>query len=487
MKGSVNRRAFLKTAGLLGAAGLTAGITGSGKADDRSPSSGRPLPRPAQRAWQEAELGIVFHYDIHLFDEVRYDQGANRRTRFENPKIFSPSALDTDQWVRCAKDAGARFAILTASHETGFRMWQSDANPYCLKATGWGGGKRDLVGEFVASCRLAGIAPGIYLGARWNGMLGVLNFRVTERSPITQAAYNRLIEAEVEEIVSRYGPLFELWFDGGIAAPEAGGPDVLPLFEKHQPGGLFYHSDQRRDARWGGTESGTVGDPCWSTVDLPKIRTGMWNAEVKRLLRHGDPEGGDWCPAMADAPLRNHEWFWEPGDERKLYSREALVDMYYRSVGLNSTLILGAVPDRRGLVPEADARRMKELGDTIRARFDRPLAEVRPLEPGEELHAAARAKPGEHVTELSLPEPATVDHVIIQEDITRGERIRSFVIEARGTGDTWRQIFAAESVGQKRIARFGACETPAIRLRVTVSKGVPRIRRLAAFHCGSGS
>ena len=109
------------------------------------------------------------------------------------------------------------------------------------------------VEEFVASCRRAGIEPGIYLGTRWNSHLGLWDFRVTEASPLTQAAYNRMIEAEVAEICSRYGPLFELWFDGGAFGPAAGGPDVQAVFERWQPDCLFYHSDQRRDARWGGS------------------------------------------------------------------------------------------------------------------------------------------------------------------------------------------------------------------------------------------
>ena len=131
---------------------------------------------------------------------------------------------------------GARFAILTASHETGFRLWQSDANPYCLKAVQWGEGKRDIVAEFIASCRRFDIQPGIYLGTRWNAQLGVWDFKVTQDSPVTQENYNRLIEKEVEEICTRYGPLFELWFDGGAHGPKQGGPDVLGVFEKTSEG-----------------------------------------------------------------------------------------------------------------------------------------------------------------------------------------------------------------------------------------------------------
>ncbi|MBT7913143.1 alpha-L-fucosidase, partial [Candidatus Bathyarchaeota archaeon] len=123
-----------------------------------------PKPTPAQLAWQEAELGLVFHYDLHIFDTVRYVQQQNRLAHFEDLDLFNPVELDTDQWVEAARACGARFAIITASHETGFRLWQSDANPYSLKAVRWGGGQRDIVGEFIESCRKAGIQPGVYMG-----------------------------------------------------------------------------------------------------------------------------------------------------------------------------------------------------------------------------------------------------------------------------------------------------------------------------------
>ena len=429
-----------------------------------------PVPSPAQLAWQEAELGLVFHYDLHLFDGPRYHQATNRRTRHDNADHFAPTALDTDQWVAAAKAAGARFAILTASHETGFRLWQSDANPFCLRATSWGGGKRDLVAEFAASCRRGGILPGIYLGARWNGRLGVLDFRVTESSPLSQAEYNRLIEAEVEEICSRYGDLFELWFDGGILAPADGGADVLPIFARHQPDCLFYHSNQRRDVRWGGTETGTVGSPCWATVDLRRIETGEdRHGDVRQYLRHGDPDGSAWCPAMSDAPLRNHEWFWTPDDEHKIEPLERLVGMYYQSVGRNSTLILGATPDPSGLLPEADFARLAEFGRETERRLRHPVA---------------RMDGTGEILDLPFPAPARIDHVVIQEDIRLGERIRAYEVEVFGPDGAGQLLAAGCCVGQKALHRIPPVTVPGLRLRVTQTSGTPIVRQFAAVCSG---
>ncbi len=437
------------------------------------PTKKLPKPRPCQLAWQEAELGVLICYELHTFNEGRYNQRQARVTPVADANQFNPVHLDTDQWVKAAKEAGARFAILTASHESGFRLWQSDVNPYCLKAVQWGDGKRDIVGEFVASCREYDIKPGIYLGTRWNAKLGVYDFKVTERSIISQDAYNRLIEQEVEEICTRYGPWFEFWFDGGAHGPKQGGPDVLSLVETHQPLAVFYHNLQRADARWGGSESGTVPYPCWST--FPYVSTGAGESAGKNiskngfaLLKHGDPNGTYWMPAMSDAPLRGHgghEWFWEPGDERLIYPLDKLVDMYNRSVGHNSTLILGITPDTDGLLPEADVTRLQELGQEIRRTFDAPIA---------------KTTGSGYRIELSLDKEKYFDTVVIQEGIQHGERVCQYSLEVRKQG-SWQALDAGTCIGHKRIHCLPLQQAEAVRLLVKQTVGIPMIKQLAVY------
>lgn len=429
-----------------------------------------PVPRPAQLAWQEAELGFLISYELHTFDPERYVQRRARVTPIRDADGFDPGELDTDQWIRAVKAAGGRFALLTASHESGFRLWQSDANPFCLKAVCWGDGERDIVAEFVASCRKHGVAPGIYLGTRWNARLGVFDFKVTERSEITQQDYNRLIEREVEEICTRYGELFEIWFDGGAYGPERGGPDVLPIVEEHQPGALFYHNHQRADARWGGSESGTVPYPCWATMPFDGYEGQREESHANgfRLLKRGDPDGRFWCPAMSDAPLRGHgghEWFWEAGDERLIYPLDRLVAMYERSVGRNSTLILGITPDARGLIPEADTRRLAELGEAIRLRYGAPVATT--------------SRAGAELT-LELDEPRELDRIILQEEIRLGERVREYRVDA-WVDSGWQGIAAGSCIGHKRIQTFEPVTTARLRLVVTRATAEPRIRSFAVF------
>ena len=430
-----------------------------------------PLPSKAQRTWQEAELGVVFHYDLHVFDGHRYIQSDNRQNPISNIDIFAPDAYDIDQWFEAVKGMGAKYALITATHETGFALWPSKANPWNISKLKWRDGKANIVKDFVDACRRHDILPGIYLGVRWNSHLRVLDFKVTNDSPLSQQDYNEMVKGMVTEICRDFGPLAKIWFDGGILAPDKGGADVLPIFEKHQPDCLFYHSTQRADARWAGTEDGRVADPCWHTADVNLLYSNNDGNAQTYFNRSGDADGPDWCPAMADAPLRGtngrHEWFWEPNDEENLHSLNALTDMYFKSVGRGGTLVIGLTPNPHGRIPDADVARCQEWGNAIRKAFSQPLG-------------AMSDKGKDHT--LSLSGPGRVKHVIIQEDITKGQRVRRWHIDALGDDGRWRSAAEGTAIGHKRIVTFGtALPTKKIRLRITDDVAEPVIRNFAAF------
>lgn len=406
-----------------------------------------PLPNKAQLAWQQAELGVVFHYDLHVFDTSLYKQSGNRIVPIADYNIFNPRQLNVEQWVVAAKSAGAKFALFTVTHETGFALYQSDVNPYCLKAVKWKDGKGDLLRDFVDACRKHDILPGAYIGIRWNSFFGVHDFKVNGTGDIQkmrQAYYNKMIEGMVKEICTRYGNLFEIWFDGGASHPDKGAPDVLPIVKKYQPDALFYHNDQLAEARWGGSETGTVGYPCWAT--FPYSHTGSGESAVAdltkdnyALLKHGDMNGKYYMPAMADAPLRGyngrHEWFWEPGDEKHIFPLEHLIDLYYKSVGRNATLILGLTPDNNGLLPEPDVRRMQEFGNEIKRRFSLP---------------AAITSGNNNVIQINLKKKQPVNQVVIQEEIAKGQRVKKFSVQAMLKGE-WVNVIEGTSIGHKFI------------------------------------
>ncbi|MBD0824631.1 alpha-L-fucosidase [Aestuariibaculum marinum] len=434
-----------------------------------------PIPTQAQLNWQEAELVAVFHYDLHVFDNKQYNQKINRITPVEDINIFNPEQLDTDQWIKSVKDAGCNLAILTATHETGFALYQSDVNPYCLKAVKWKDGKGDIVKDFVESCRKYGVKPGIYIGIRWNSFYGIHDFKVQGTDTFAenrQKHYNRMCEGMVDELMSRYGDLAMVWFDGGAHGPEQGGADILPIAEKHQKNIIFYHNTQRADIRWGGSESGKVPYPSWGTYPFPYSHSTNQEVIFKNnfeLLKTGDPNGKYYMPAMSDAPLRGyngrHEWFWEPNDEEHIFPLEHLMDMYYNSVGHNSSLILGITPDPNGLIPEADVERLKEFGNEINRKFSNP---------------AGTTSGNKSKLSIKLPKTQNINQIVLTENIANGERVRAFILEGK-TKDGWKTIFEGSCIGHKFIHKFDGMNVSQVRLKITESKGNAEIKSFEVF------
>jgi alpha-L-fucosidase len=472
----MDRRNFLGVAGL-SAAALVWPDFGCVAPSDRIQvwkSPGLPTPLPKQVAWQDFELGLLYHFDLDVYMPGGSHHERSRREKLD-PNLYNPAKLDTDQWLEAAKAMGARYAIFTATHHQGFLQWQSDAYPFGLRQIAWRGGKADIVKDFVESCRKYDIAPGLYVGIRFNAYWQVYNYKVNAGKggdDEKQRRYMRGCEQMVEELCSRYGPLCEIWFDGGVLTPEQGGPDLLPIVDKYQPGAIFYHSLQRAEHRWAGSESGTTDYPCYATMPTvaSQIHAHTDRAMRTKLLKHGDPEGRVWCPAMCDAPIREHDWLWRPSREDRLQPLERLVDMYYKSVGRNANLIIGAVPDMDGLIPDVDFNRYAEFGREIRRRFGKPLAQTK-----------GRGK----TLELKLKQPTRFNHVVMMEDIAYGERVREYVVEALITDGQWRKICDGESIGHKRIQWVTdqeVIEAVKIRLGVTKSVARPIVRKLAVHN-----
>jgi len=433
-----------------------------------SPAGSVPLPTPQQVRWQDFEVGLVVHFDMPVFAPEGWAHAASRR--LYAPDAYAPSSLDTDQWVEAAKAAGARFILFTATHFNGFLQWQSDLYPYGVRQSAWRHGRGDVVGDFVESCRRAGMPAGLYMSCNGNAWWKVWRHRVNwGDGGEAQGAFVRTCERMVAELCTRYGELAEIWFDAGLLPPDADGPDVLPIVERHQPRGVFYHSPQRRDHRWIGNEDGVAPYPCWARmpdIDAAEAahhgRCDGW----RDLLASGDPDGTLWSPAMCDAPIRDHEWFWRPDEDHKIQPLDRLVGMYYKSVGRNGTLILGATPNRDGLIPEADFRRYAEFGAEIRRRFASPIAET--------------SGTGEAV-ELALPAPSRIGHVVLMEDIEHGERVCRYRVEGRVGGDSWRTLCDGTAIGHKCIQEIGPVEVAAVRFVCTEAVAPPLLRQLAVY------
>lgn len=231
-----------------------------------------PLPTDVQRRWADMELGMFFHYDIPIFG------GGNA----PDPGRYNPEKLDTDQWMEAAKAYGAKYVVLTAKHGAGFMQWQSDIYPYGVKQSPWRGGKGDLVRDFVTSARKYGLKPGLYTAMHYNWFLGVRrsNGLVSHKGyygigPEAQKKYAASCEAALTELFTKYGELFEIWFDGGVRPPEEGGPRAREIIERLQPNAILFQGPKnaRNVVRWVGNERGVAPYPCWAADSDTTLRS----------------------------------------------------------------------------------------------------------------------------------------------------------------------------------------------------------------------
>jgi len=433
-----------------------------------------PTPTKAQQVWQDCEIGLLYCFDLPIAAEI-YTKNNTHRQRVD-PAKYNPVNLDTDQWLAAAKAANAKYALFTATHFSGFMQWQSDAYPYSLKQSPWRDGKGDVVGDFVASCRKADVLPGVFFSTHRNVYQELwghyVNWGKGKATP-AQEAYNRIAEKQFTELTTKYGDIFQVWFDAGNKTPEEGGGDLLPIFEKHQPKGIFYSSSKRSDVRWVGNETGNAGVPCYAT--MPGAEQGALSHNSKtwrRRLGKGDPGGTVWSPAIVDIPLRGyrgHTWFYKPGQDKLVYPADVLITKYTTSVGRNANLVIGVVVKPDGAIPEADVRALTEFGRKLRERFGSPVAAAADLE-------------GDAIV-LKLPKPGPVDHVILQEQIAHGERVREHVVEGR-VGEEWVPLAKGAVIGHKWIYRFPPQTVSRVRLRVLKSLAPPRIRSFSCFMVG---
>ena len=429
------------------------------------------LPSKAQQQWAEAEIGAMFHFDLQVF-EPTYEW---RKTWNYHPdlSIFNPKELDTDQWLQAARAAGATYAVLVAKHCSGFSLWPTKAHPYSVKNTPWRNGNGDIVKDFIASCKKYGIKPGIYASASANGYLKVENpGLVISGNQEEQEKYKEVVKTQLTELWSQYGKLFEVWFDGGVLPPEKGGVDIPALFKKYQPDAIAFQGPfgYKNNIRWVGNESGVAPYPCWARADSTTSATG----EVKIQGLNGNTTGEFWCPGEADFALRKWTkekpafqggWFWHEGEEDRIRTLDDMLNRYNETVGRNTNMLLGIVVDKRGLVPDADMKRLEEFGQVVKKQFSTPLG-------------STKGKGNELI--IDFESPKTVHYVVIQEDISKGERVREYKLYGKKDGK-WELLSEGSCIGHKRIEVIKNRNLSAIKLVIKKSEGKPQIRKLECF------
>jgi alpha-L-fucosidase len=414
----------------------------------QAPSTRLALPTAEQRAWQDMALGMFVHFAPNTWQDREYDDLSTP------PSAIDPSGLDTDQWADTAVKMGAKYIVLVAKHAGGFCLWQTATTDYGVKSAAWRGGKGDVLADLAASCRKRGLALGVYLSPQDLRQAAGTGGRC--KTPEAQRAYDRLYRDQLTELLTRYGRMVEVWFDGSLVVP------VGDILARHAARAMVFQGPHAT-IRWVGNEDGFAPYPAWNSLPAADARTGIATAV------HGDPDGDAWLPNEVDVSLRRPNWFWSSTNHSRILTLEQLMEIYYRSVGRGANLLLNVTPDRTGLIPEADVARLEEFGRELRKRFGRPVAE---------------RSGGGATTELRLPAPAAIDHVVVQEDIAQGERVRAFVLEGL-SGGAWATLGSGTAIGQMRIQPVEPRTVEAVRLTVTQSPLAPRIRKLAVFATGA--
>ena len=406
------------------------------------------VPTAGQSAWQDLEIGMFVHFAPNTWQDKEYDDLSTPLS------AINPAQLDTDQWAECARSLGAKYIVAVAKHAGGFCMWQTETTDYGIRNTPWRGGKGDVMADLSSSCRKFGLRLGVYLSPQ-DGKFGA-GTGGRCKTPELQATYNTMYLRQLTELLSRYGEMVEIWFDGSLVTP------VGDILKEGAPHAMIFQGPFAT-IRWVGNEDGFAPYPAWNAVAKSDAETGVATA------LHGDPQGDVWLPLETDVSIRRPDWFWNTHNERKVLSLDQLLEIYYRSVGRGTQLLLNIPADRRGLLPDADCARAGEFGNEIRRRFGRSVAEAHGF--------------GE-VMGLPLPSSTHIDHAILQEECSTGQRIRGYRLEGHAQGK-WVALGEGTAIGHKRIQPFNPGVFEAVRLIIPSSAGEPAIRRLAVFNAGS--
>lgn len=426
------------------------------------------LPNKKQTEWADCELGVIIHYSKGLMGEVEDLEG-----RFPEDVInlhsIRPSQYNTDQWMAAAQSMGAKYAIFVANQRVcqGISLWQSNCTPFSLRHAPWQDGKADMVKDFIESCKKYGIRPGIYYQVGYGG----LYYNRNAYKKVGTQEHNHYIETvekSLTELWTQYGDLFEVWFDGGIVPVEQGGPDVYGLLKRYQPQAICFQGpgEHHQNVRWVGNEIGNAPINCWSTA---QSNTCSFDGSVSNdEIGIGNPNYRYWSPAETDMGNRDKKacgggWGWRVGEEQYILSPEHLLECYFLSVGHNSNLLMGMCIDDQGLFP--DVKQFGEFGRLIRQLYAHPLGRTQGL--------------GNSFT-VELDEETDVQTISIQEDITLGERIREFSVNARNQNGE-KLLLSAKCIGHRRLINTGGMKVKSITLAIHHAIDTPSIRDFSIY------
>lgn len=450
-----------------------------------------PVPNENQMRWQEMEYYAFIHLSINTYTDMAWGKGD------EDIKMFNPTELDCRQWARICKEAGMKGIILTAKHHSGFCLWPSKYTEYSVKNAPWKNGKGDIMREMADACKEYGLKLGVYLSP-WD----------RNHADYGKPEYITYFRNQLTELLTNYGDVFEVWFDGANGGDGYYGganeirkidrktyydwKNTYELVRKLQPNIVIWNDNgDRADLRWVGTEAGYVGKTNWSLLQA--------TGDVQEnMLRYGVEDGNAWVPAEVNTSIRP-EWFYHLREDSKVKTLPQLMDTYYNSVGRNGTLLLNFPVMPNGLIHKNDEKAALEFAQAVKEAFAVNLAKKvkveasnvrenntkfgadKTIDGDKETYWATDANSNTASLTVYFDKPTTFNRFLVQEYIRLGQRVKSFTVEAYVKGE-WKELAKETTIGYKRILCFPSVEATKLRFTITDSKSSPLISNVEIYN-----
>lgn len=439
--------------------------------DQKVKLSAYVVPTESQYDWQNLELTAFIHFGINTFTGKEWGDGN------EDPKLFNPTNFDAEQWVVSLQDAGFKMIILTAKHHDGFCLWPTQTTNHSVRSSSWLNGKGDVVKAVKDACDKYDMKFGVYLSP-WDR-----NAESYGDSP----AYNRMFVQQLTELLTNYGEIHEVWFDGANGEGPNGKVQEYDwarfynVIDSLQPKSV--KAIMGDDVRWVGNESGLGRATEWSVTPLqPDINKTIVTENNRLNITPTSEDLGSneliiesksiyWYPSEVDVSIRPG-WFYHPEQDHHVKTLPELVDIYFQSVGMNSVLLLNVPPDKRGLLHEIDVDHLQQFGAYIRSTFKNEK-----LIDGE---AEWKARSGAS-KEFNIIQGDIVNTVLLQEDILKGQRVEEFTVEGL-VNDEWIKITEGTTIGYKRLLRFNDTQATKIRITIDETRDIANIKKVGAYY-----
>ena len=467
------------------------------KDEVKAPAPLLPLPEQKQVDWQRMETYAFIHFGLNSFCDREWGYGDT------DPKMFDPKRLDCEQWVKTLMAAGMKGVILTAKHHDGFCLWPFEGNDYNVSKSPWRNGKGNVVKELSEACKKHGLKFAVYLSP-WD----------RSRADYGSPSYVDYFHSQLRDLLTNYGPVFEVWFDGANGGDGYYGgardkrtidrknyynyPRIYQILDSLQPQAVVF-SDGGPGCRWVGNEKGFAGETNWAFIPKNTVYPGYPNYPE---LQYGYPDGDQWTAAECDVSIRPG-WFYHPEEDDKVKSPEQLADLYYRSVGHNATLLLNFPVDRNGLINPIDSANavnfhkliQRELGNNLVAGMKPKVSNER----GGQFAAQALTDgswdtywaTGDGVTSADITftfkKARKMNRIMLQEYIPLGQRVKKFAVEWLDKNGTWKSVEQGEettTIGYKRLLRFLTVETKGLRVYILDSRGPICMNNIGVYYGG---